>query len=296
MSRYIILGHDNPDIDSVFSGIVLEDILRHQGMDASFLIPDLKLDESVLEVASGFGVDVSKYFGEIPIEEDIEFILVDHHSRVLPKNPKMIFDHHPNSYFERNNPFYYNYECSSTACLIGQVFEKELTKEEMKSILFSTMVSTISFHSNKTVPEDISWLSMNAKRFGLDMNDYVEDGLAVCDIKDAKDFAFRGLKHYDFYGEEVESSYLQLKNVSENKNNIQQILSILQEYTRNKNLYEFGFFVHDMDHFSSLAFYIYPDTIDNEKFDRIVARSKVFVPRIKEELQNRMIQKAKKKN
>lgn len=39
LDDYIIIGHDNPDVDSILSGILLEKIFKKKGLSASFIIP-----------------------------------------------------------------------------------------------------------------------------------------------------------------------------------------------------------------------------------------------------------------
>lgn len=38
--KYIILGHENPDVDSIVSGYLLEKYMIKLGFDAQFVIPD----------------------------------------------------------------------------------------------------------------------------------------------------------------------------------------------------------------------------------------------------------------
>ena len=80
---YIILGHENPDVDSIVSGVLLERYLTRQGKEARFMIPDRKVDEESVSICLSFGLDPRKYQGELPKEKN-EYILVDHHERNVP--------------------------------------------------------------------------------------------------------------------------------------------------------------------------------------------------------------------
>ena len=46
LSKYIILGHENPDVDSIISGYLLEKLMLSKGFKAEFIIPDKKIDIS----------------------------------------------------------------------------------------------------------------------------------------------------------------------------------------------------------------------------------------------------------
>ena len=39
MQKYIILGHENPDVDSIVSGYIYQNYLRRRNIDADFIIP-----------------------------------------------------------------------------------------------------------------------------------------------------------------------------------------------------------------------------------------------------------------
>ena len=49
MDNYIILGHENPDVDSIVSGYLLEKIMIKLGYNASFLIPDRAIEKETID-------------------------------------------------------------------------------------------------------------------------------------------------------------------------------------------------------------------------------------------------------
>ena len=49
---YIILGHQNPDVDSIVSGYLLEQYLNRCGYVSKFMIPDSVIDEENLRVCN----------------------------------------------------------------------------------------------------------------------------------------------------------------------------------------------------------------------------------------------------
>ena len=42
LKKYIILGHENPDVDSIVSGYLLEKLLLSKSFNVEFIIPDKK--------------------------------------------------------------------------------------------------------------------------------------------------------------------------------------------------------------------------------------------------------------
>ena len=60
--KYIILGHVNPDVDSVLSGVLLERILnRYTNNEFKFIIPDDFIDDITKKIVNDLGIDISKY-------------------------------------------------------------------------------------------------------------------------------------------------------------------------------------------------------------------------------------------
>ena len=52
MKKIIILGHENPDEDSVISGFLLQNLLnrRKLGVSFQFVIPDLIIEQEVIDI------------------------------------------------------------------------------------------------------------------------------------------------------------------------------------------------------------------------------------------------------
>ena len=44
MEKIYVIGHKNPDVDSVISGILMQKLLEKNGYEAEFIIPDKYLD------------------------------------------------------------------------------------------------------------------------------------------------------------------------------------------------------------------------------------------------------------
>ena len=48
MNKYIILGHENPDYDSIASGYLLEKLMKKLGYDVEFIITDKEISDENL--------------------------------------------------------------------------------------------------------------------------------------------------------------------------------------------------------------------------------------------------------
>lgn len=278
LDDYIIIGHDNPDVDSILSGILLEKIFKKKGLSASFIIPDETIDSDTLSILKLLSIDFITFQDSIPSNR-VQYILVDHHDRVLPNKPYMIIDHHPDDDFISDNQFYINSFSSSTSCIIGKKYENLLDKDDMILILVSALVDTASFHSKKTNPDDTNWLLSKCRDFSINIDDYYKLGLCLTDLSD-KNVIFHGLKKYYYKDVSFESSYIQIQDVHDNQEVICDILLKLMKYVKQNNLYLFAFIVHDMDLFSSSVFYVYSDYFTYEKYNSYISRGNNVVPNI----------------
>lgn len=62
----IILGHENPDVDSIISAIILNKILTKKGYSSEFIIPDKEINKDTLEILNNYNIDPTIYMKRIP--------------------------------------------------------------------------------------------------------------------------------------------------------------------------------------------------------------------------------------
>ena len=85
--KIVILGHENPDVDSLLSGYLLEKYMNDRyGNVFKYVIPDKVLDEESIEILNKIGVDVSKYRG-YKVSSDDKLFLVD--TIIFPSSGKV---------------------------------------------------------------------------------------------------------------------------------------------------------------------------------------------------------------
>ncbi len=285
--KYIILGHVNPDVDSVLSGVLLERILnRYTNNEFKFIIPDDFIDDITKKIVNDLGIDISKY-QEKNIDSDDKIILVDHYEDTrYPNNICAIYDHHPpTSGF--NNPLksaYYNTPSCSATTVIAKVFNDYLTKEDFVLVLVGALVDTVSFKSTKTNQEEVKYLTEKAKEFNIDINNYYDIGLCLNDIDDPNEVFLYGLKKYTLQDKKVESSYIQIKDVQDNKDKIKNIISLIVNYINTNNIDIFVFIVHDMDNFKTITFEISKDNIETKTYEQYTSRGSTIIPNLDKKL------------
>ncbi len=65
----IILGHENPDVDSIVSAIILNKILLKKGYNSKFIIPDDQINKDTLEILNKYNIDPYEYKSSLPKEK-----------------------------------------------------------------------------------------------------------------------------------------------------------------------------------------------------------------------------------
>ena len=167
MDKIVILGHENPDVDSIVSGYLLEKILKKKGYNAEFIVPDKSLDKDTLEICRKYDLEPTIYQKDISLEDkNINYILVDHNERNTKGNIISIIDHHPTSK-EINIENYYNENVVSTAYFIAKNSEDLLDSYDIKLAVLASFIDTVSFNSNKGTEEDKEWIIKTCNIYGF---------------------------------------------------------------------------------------------------------------------------------
>lgn len=282
--KLIILGHDNPDVDSIISGILLEYYINHHTpYHGEFVIPDKALDKETISICDKFKIDYKKY--QRPLRQnDKLIILVDHHERTI-KNTEIIaiLDHHPTTK-ENSCSIYINQKISSTAALITQKREDFFPKDLLRLSLLATYVDTASFNSTKSRQEDKIWAEKLIKKLNFDEKELYEAGLSLTDISDLETAAFNGLKSYIIADKKVEVSTIQIKSNEVEKEVIEKIKKIVLNYFIDKNLDIYILLIHDMEKMKSTAYKIFKDKIEIVEYPQYTSRGNTIIPNLEEEI------------
>lgn len=76
MEKIYVIGHKNPDVDSVISGILMQKLLEKNGYEAEFIIPDKYLDTETYNLLQKYDIDMNDYRKDFVI--GATYFLVDH--------------------------------------------------------------------------------------------------------------------------------------------------------------------------------------------------------------------------
>lgn len=284
--KLIILGHINPDVDSIISGLLLEYYINNNtSYKAEFVIPDQKLDNDTISICNRFSIPFFKHQRDLTTA-DKKIILVDHFERDLEnKEIVAIIDHHPTSKIVKT-PFYVNEKISSTALLIVEGREEFFSKELLKLAILATYVDTASFNSIKARDEDKIWAEHLCNKYNFDKEQFYEVGLMLTDLTNLEAAAFTGLKKYNIKLRNIEVSSLQINGKDNNKEKLDKIKDIIIDYFIKNELDVFVLIIHDMSKMKSSAFKIFKDGIETIEYDQYTSRGNIIIPELEKELIN----------
>lgn len=287
----MILGHENPDVDSIISGYLLERLLTQKGVAARFIIPDKVIDDESANLCLKYGLNPVKYQKQVDFSNPHQqYFLVDHNSREVAGKIIGIIDHHPTQE-SIECEYYVNQPASSTTCLICQEQEKYFTSQELELACLGAFVDTASFKSTKARKEDQVWVSEMIQKCNFDYEKLYEDGLCLTSLDNLEQASFKSLKKYVLAGERVEASTIQIENPLEKIEEIGKMLQILKEYVRKQNLNLFVFIVHDMTFFQTRTYLIFKNTISIKDYEQYTSRGTKIIPDVELEIQKKMIKK-----
>lgn len=286
--KIIILGHENPDVDSIFSGYLLQILLTKKGYLTEYIIPDKSIEEETLDFCLSNNINPNSFKKEIDFNNKKQkYILVDHHERELEGEIIAIIDHHP-TFEEINCKNYHNIESSSTACIICKNNEEYFSKEELELAFLATMVDTCSFNSTKGKEEDKNWILDWCQKLNIDYDKLYQKGFFLTSLNDLKKASLHGLKKYKHNNQNIQSSYIQINNIENNQ--VNEIIFYIKEYINNNNIDLFIFIIYDMSKFNSIVYKITKTNIKSETYNKYTSRGSVVMPKIFNELRNKQIE------
>lgn len=279
MNNITVIGHQNPDVDSIVSGIVLSKYLKYKGYNCSYIIPEQFIDKETSQILSKFGIDCNSYKNNIP--NNSKLILVDHHETVYNGEVVAVIDHHP-TIKNFDYPIYINKKASSTSKLIYDIIKKEdesfLTKDIIEQLIVALLVDTCSFKSSKTNPSDIPWTKNICSQLNLDFEKLKTVGYCLTDLKDPYISSVNGFKEFKYIDKIVKTSYIQCEFFDFNK--INDNINILKTKVKEDNIFMWVFIVVDIKNEKTLEYRIYSNKVDLLHHDFIASRGTNIMPTI----------------
>lgn len=184
MEKVLILGHKNPDTDSICSAIAYADLKKKLGLDAE----PIRLGEVNGETEFAlqtFKVDVPRLVTSVSSEVN-NVILVDHNERQQSADDidqvkvLEVIDHHRIANFETSDPLYYRAEpVGCTATILKKLYKEngvEIEKNIAGLMLSAIISDSLLFKSPTCTEEDVNaarelaeLAGVDAEKYGLDM-------------------------------------------------------------------------------------------------------------------------------
>lgn len=190
-NKLYVFGHTNPDTDSITSSIVLANLQRALGNDATAyklgnVNKETKYALKTFEVEEPKTLDC--------VDENCDVMLVDNNefsqsvSGIEKANIKMVVDHHRIK-FETTEPIYYIAEpVGCTATILYGLYKQNGVEidSQIAGLMLSAIISdTLLFKSPTCTPKDKEIAENLAKIAGVDISTYGKEMLkAGTDISD----------------------------------------------------------------------------------------------------------------
>lgn len=261
----IVIGHKNPDPDTIISSYILSKVLKYLGINAYYAI----LEGEKLNESKDIILDVMDFDPLIIKLDDLNnhyYFLVDHNDPVQSiMNKDLIvgvIDHHPNS--NNYDKAYFTKYCSTTLAIYDLFKNIYPFSEKDKFALFMGLVDDSSFGRNSRYTEIDKKLVLEMG-YNLNFDFYLKKYFKTTDLSNLIEaFNTSGFKDYNF--EDIKFCSTYIKALDTNK---------MEEYSsfikNNKNNI-LGMWI-DFNKSKTYTFLKYDELYLEKKYDYIAARS-----------------------
>jgi manganese-dependent inorganic pyrophosphatase len=184
MAKVLVLGHKNPDTDSICSAVAYAELKKQLGVDAE----PVRLGELNGETEYA----LKEFNAEVPrlvqtaANEVSEVILVDHNERqqsisdIDQVRVLEVIDHHRIANFETSDPLYYRAEpVGCTATILNKLYKEngvEISKPVAGLMLSAIISDSLLFKSPTCTEQDVQAAKELAEIAGVNAEEY---GLAM---------------------------------------------------------------------------------------------------------------------
>ena len=289
--KITILGHDNIDVDSVLSSLLLSKVLTFLKIENEFLILEkVKEDDTYMIIKKLFGIDI-KVYEQISEDSSRNLVLVDHYETIHKGNILACIDHHT-TLKDVNYPFKYVKSSSAAAYLVYEIMNLARyvpSKEDVSMMIMAMLIDTVSFRSSKTVKSETIIAKNLAKEYEIDFELLEKYGLGLTDISNMTDeqIISNGYKWYNYTkSRDVGSSYLQLYGMPPNKT-LNHWLELILEKRKRTGADILVFLIFDVKESKTYEYIFTKDnTIEMYLHDGILSRGKDIMPKIEKRVTN----------
>lgn len=205
MDKLYVIGHKNPDTDSITSAIVEANLQKELGNDAvAYKLGDINKETAY--ALKTFNVEEPKTLKSL--DEKANVIMVDNNefsqsvAGIEKANIKMVIDHHRIK-FECTDPIYYIAEpVGCTATILYKLYNQNNVKisKTMAGLMLSAIISdTLLFKSPTCTPEDKKTAEELSKIADVDLYEYGTEMLkAGTDISEFTPFQVINIDSKEF--------------------------------------------------------------------------------------------------
>lgn len=282
--KVFIIGHDNIDVDAFLSGILLSNLLNFLGILNEFIIlEEVKENDSYQIVKELFNISMEDYYAG---KEDSFFrnlILEDHYETKHLGKVIACIDHHPNK-GGKNYPFLYSRIACSTSYMVYELMQEagyEISKLEARMIIASMMIDTVSFRNGKTVSEEVIEAKRIAKQYEIEYEQLEKYCLCLTPIDkySVRETINNGYKYYDYNGNKVKSSYIQVYGMP-NKKRISRWIEEIRKEVKVKSIKMWVFIIFECRSSQTYEYRITEDKTALMESDGILSRGTNIMPKI----------------
>ncbi len=255
MSKIVVIGHKNPDTDSVISAIVLSKVL---GNKEDFFYPAVagKLNSETEFILSHFNENAPVIMEKLT---ESNVFLVDHNELsqsiegVDWSNITGVLDHHRLSGVNTEKPLFFRTEpLGSTCTLVYKLIKetgKKVEKKEAGLLLCGVISDTLYLKSGTTTEEDEAAVRELSNISEVDPDEISEkmfEAKSDFSKKSLKEIVIGDMKEFDFSGKKIAIGVCETTSTSYFKDKEEDVLKIIKETTKEGGYDAFFFGVVDI--------------------------------------------------
>ncbi len=263
MDEIIVIGHKNPDTDSVVAAKMYSILMEKKGKKSFPRIAG-DVNQETKFIFSHFKEEIPKKVTKKEIDER-KFFLVDHNDieQSVAKKESIcgVLDHHQLSGFKTDTPLYFRIEpIGSTSTLVYKIMKegnKTVNEKEAGLILSGIISDTLNLSSPTTTEEDIDSYNELSEISGIDPNKFAKkmfDAKSDFSGKSIKDIIYADLKTFEFGGHKIGIGVSETTSTSYFEKNIEELVTSLKEVKNNEKYEAFFFGVVDIMNKNTLLF------------------------------------------
>lgn len=282
--KVTILGHDNIDVDSFISGVLLSKFLNFMGTENEFyILEEVKENDTYVIIKELFDIDMKGYqkLGET---EERNLFLVDHYETVHDGKVIAIVDHHP-SLKEQSCELKYVRNSCATAYMLYELMkhaEYPFSVEDIRMVIAAMLIDTVSFRSSKTIQTEANEAKKLAAEYEIDFESLEKYSMLLTKIDEMTDeeIISNGEKWYSYKRKnDVASSYLQLYDFPD-KEILDHWINLLRAKLEKTNVDMLVFIIYDMKNSRTYEYQVTAGKTRIAVYAGILSRGKDIMPKI----------------